>query len=209
MLQASFHAKYPWVGVDEIKWTKCGSLLMLRMGTWSLLYCSIFVNVNFFFPHNKLKKKNTTQDVILFLFVWRAPCGELWLWTPRGSPQALVPMWMRRDETPEQFRDVLVSQGCYTAFCEPRGEDHRNLFPNSEGLQVWTRGVSSFSLGHQGRILLASSSWQSLGFLAARLHPSNLCLCYHVASPRLSLRVVFLCVSVSSFLILDSPRTHP
>lgn len=52
-------------GLDEIKWTKCGSLLMLEDGHMEL-YCSIFVNVKFFSPHNKLKKKKS-QDVLLSL----------------------------------------------------------------------------------------------------------------------------------------------
>ena len=60
-------------GLDEIKWTKCRSLLMLEDGHMEL-YCSIFVNVNFFSPHNKLKKKNAKTSYCLCLgsSLWRA-----------------------------------------------------------------------------------------------------------------------------------------
>ena len=92
------------------------------------LYCSIFVNVNFFPPIINLKKKKKPRRPTVF--VWGVPCGELWLWTPQGSPQAHVPMWMRRDERPEQFRDVLVFQGCYTAFCKRGGLRPQKFIPS-------------------------------------------------------------------------------
>ena len=113
-------------GLDEIKWTKCGSLLMLEDGHMEFIILLYFCECEFFFPHNKLKKKKAKTSYCL----WGVPRGELWLWTPQGSPQARVPMWMRRDERPEQFRDVLVFQGCYTAFCKPGGLRPQKFIPS-------------------------------------------------------------------------------
>lgn len=61
-------------GLDEIKWTECGSLLMLEDGHMEFIILLYFCECELFFPHNKLKKKKPRRHTV---FVWGAPCGEL------------------------------------------------------------------------------------------------------------------------------------
>ena len=69
--------------------------------------------------------------------------------------------------------------------------------------------VSAASLwAARGGSFLAASSWQSLGFQAARLHPSHLCLCEHVAISPPLFKWSSLCVSVSSS-IFPTPWDTP
>lgn len=147
-----------------------------------------------FFPHNKLKKTQPKTSYCLCLesSLWRAVTMD----STRFSPGSCTHV-DEEDETPEQFRDVLVSQGCYTAFCELRAQDHRNLFPEILKAYKSELEVSAVSLWATRRILLASSSWQSLGFLAARLHPPISALLSRGLLPASSCGLP-LCVCLSS-----------
>ena len=112
-------------GLDKIKWTECGSLLMLEDGHMEFIILLYFCECELFFPHNKLKKKKAETSYCLCLgcSLWRAVTVDY------VYKEGCVPMWTRRDERPEQFGDVLVSQGCYTVFCKPGGLKLQKFIP--------------------------------------------------------------------------------
>ena len=174
------------------------------MGTWSLLYCSIFVNVNFFFPHNRLKKKS--WDVILSLSgvlpVESCDCG---LCVQGGMcTYADKEGWKAR-----AVRGCVSFPGLLYSVLQTRGLKTTEIYsPEILKASRSELEVSAASLwAARGESFLAVSSWQSLGFQAARLHHSHLCLCEHVAISLPLFKWSSLCVSPALFSQL--PGTHP
>ena len=75
-------------------------------------------------------------------------------------------MRTRRDERPEQLGDVLVSQGCYTAFCKPGGLKLQKFIPPKfwrlPGLNSRCQQPLSEPPGENPSLLsLAGSPWGS------------------------------------------------
>ena len=195
MLQASFHAKHPWVGVG---WNKMDKMwIVVDAGGWAhgVYYTALFLWMWIFFPHKELKKKS--QDVLLSLgsSPWRAVTVDSTGFSPGSCTHVDEEGWEAR-----AVQGCVSFPGLLYSILQTWGLKTTEIY-SLEILKAYKSQleVSAASLwATKGGSFLASSSWQSLGFLAARLHPSNLCLCYHVAFSLPLFVWSSLCVSVSS-----------
>ena len=172
------------------------------------LYCSIFVNVNFFPPIINLKKKKkakTSYCLCLGSSLWRAVTVDSTGFSPGSCTHVDEEGWEAR-----AVQGCVSFPGLLYSILQTWGLKTTEIY-SLKILKAYKSElkVSAASLwAAKGGSFLASSSWQSLGFLAARLHPSHLCLCYHVAFSLPLFVWSSLCVS-SPALFSWLPRTHP